>query len=158
MSRPYEITKTEAAVKRYLAAFESGSLPEDQCATRVRRYGGRLIELRDRHSDLNEQLSRDTVTVPTPGYLAQVRDHVRTVLKDGTEAGRKAAMHELIHEIQATGRAEIRPSSACPLQRTAHSRRTILPCLGCRFVHRTDGCPHMDQKWTSGESGQAHDR
>jgi len=70
--------------------------------------------VRDRHSDLNEQLSRDTVTVPTPGYLAQVRDHVRTVLKDGTEAGRKAALHELIHEIQGASRAEIRPIFRVP--------------------------------------------
>ena len=112
MSRPYEITKTEAAVKRYLAAFESGSLPEDQCATRVRRHGGRLIELRDRHSDLNEQLSHDTVTVPTPGYLAQVRDHVRTVLKDGTEAGRKAAL--LNSSTRSTSQVEIQPIFRVP--------------------------------------------
>ncbi|MHB8449081.1 MAG: recombinase family protein [Mycobacteriales bacterium] len=111
-----EITKTETAVERYLAAFETGSLPEDQCATRVRRHGVRLIELRDRRAELTEQLARDTLVIPTPAYLAQVREHVRAVLKTGSEAGRKAALQELIEEIQATSRAHIVPIFRVPAE------------------------------------------
>ncbi len=111
-----EITKTEAAVERYLAAFENGRLPEDQCATRVRRHGTRLVELRDRHTELTEQLSKDTLSVPSPAYLAKVRRHVQTVLRDGNEAGRKAALQELIHEIQASSRAHIQPIFRVPTE------------------------------------------
>src|SRR6266536_4222738 len=41
-----EIARAEAAIERYLDAFEAGSLPEDQCGQRVQRLGGKIAELR----------------------------------------------------------------------------------------------------------------
>src|SRR6266496_5164951 len=53
-----EIARAEAAIERYLDAFEAGSLPEDQCGQRVQRLGGKIAELRVRHDELRIALAR----------------------------------------------------------------------------------------------------
>ncbi|MHB8340043.1 MAG: recombinase zinc ribbon domain-containing protein [Mycobacteriales bacterium] len=45
-----ELTKSEGAVERYLAAFEAGTMSEEQCGPRLRRHGARLAEPRDRRA------------------------------------------------------------------------------------------------------------
>lgn len=43
-----EVAKCEAAVERYLLAFENGTMPEARCAERVNALGDRAAELRAR--------------------------------------------------------------------------------------------------------------
>jgi site-specific DNA recombinase len=52
-----EIDQAEAAIERYLAAFEAGTLPEAQCGKRLQALGAKIAELQARELELQQVLA-----------------------------------------------------------------------------------------------------
>jgi hypothetical protein len=60
----------DVALDRYLAAFETGKLPEDACAARIRGLHDRANQLRARHGTVTDALDRPP-RAPTATELDQ---------------------------------------------------------------------------------------
>src|SRR6266542_4135492 len=61
------IGKPEAAIERYLDAFEAGTLPEDICGQRVQDLSGWIAKLRFRQDELRQSLDAATsLQLPQP--------------------------------------------------------------------------------------------
>jgi site-specific DNA recombinase len=74
-----EIAKTEAAIDRYLTAFENGSMPETTCAPRVDALSRKTAELRSRRDELALLIDEAPTAVrPTREHLDALRDHIRS--------------------------------------------------------------------------------
>src|SRR6266498_5749321 len=78
-----EIARAEAAIERYLDAFEAGSLPEDQCGQRVQRLGGKIAELRVRHDELHMAVADVNLRPPSRQELADLAEQVRLAVQTG---------------------------------------------------------------------------
>ncbi len=111
-----DISKTEAAVERYLCAFESGALTEGVCGQRVQHHAHRLTDLRTRRAALQADLDSTTVAAPTAADLDQLRRRIREALDTGPDHARKTVLQELVHEIRVESRRCIRPTFRVPDQ------------------------------------------
>jgi len=60
-----ELDKTNAAIDRYLTAFENGSLDETTCGHRVQTHASKATQLRARRAELHDLLA-DPPPAPTP--------------------------------------------------------------------------------------------
>jgi site-specific DNA recombinase len=109
-----EITKAEAAVDRYLAAFESGDLPQEACGQRVRKLNVRLADLRNRQQDLTEQLAAENTTAPSAAQLKQLRKKIRDALDTGSAAAAKVVLQSLVQEVRVKDRGDITPYFRLP--------------------------------------------
>ena len=109
-----ELAKSEAAIERYLAAFERGALPESTCGERVRSLGARIVDLRSREADLNGQMEQHPQQAPTPIELAIVREMVLKALRSGSRAQAKVVLQNLVEEIRVDQRDAIHPSFRYP--------------------------------------------
>jgi site-specific DNA recombinase len=109
----HEMTKTGAAIDRYLAAFENGTLHPEDLADRLAQLRARSAQLRARRDELAEQVA----TVPTaPPALAlrQVADHIADIVASGSHSQRKALIEVLIAQIKITGPDRIVPVFRIP--------------------------------------------
>ena len=79
-----EIRKTEEASERYFCAFEAGSMPEAQCAPRLRALSEKIAELRCRKADLQQAMDREQLTQPTADDLASIHDKVQEAIETGS--------------------------------------------------------------------------
>ncbi len=110
-----EIDKTEAAIERYLGAFEAGTLPEAQCGRRVQALGAKIVELQARELELQQALAASAVEeLPTPADLAELASQVRQVVEHAPVAAKKTLAQQLVHEIHVTSRDDIRPIFRVP--------------------------------------------
>ncbi len=109
-----EISRAEAAIERYLDAFEAGSLPEDQCGQRVQRLGGKIAELRVRHDELHMAVADVNLRPPSRQELADLAEQVRVAVQTGPMPTRKKVVHALIHEIQVESCRKIVPVFRVP--------------------------------------------
>jgi site-specific DNA recombinase len=94
-----QITTTDAAIARYHAAFENGTMDDATAGPRIRELRQRLAQLTTRHADLEAQLDNQP-TMPPPGTLARIRDDLTEIMRSGIPAARKAAIEALIAEVQ----------------------------------------------------------
>jgi site-specific DNA recombinase len=79
-----QIGKAEAAIERYLDAFETGSLSEDICGQRVQDLGGKIAKLRVHQGELRQTLgAAASLRPPTRGELAELIQLVRTAMQTG---------------------------------------------------------------------------
>ena len=109
-----ELAKTEAAIERYLLAFEAGSLPEAVCGERVRHLGSKAAELRTRRAELEYAvLDAETPTIPRRA-LDKVRRRVSDTIATGAPEAKKALLQALIAEIRVEGRKAVRPFFRVP--------------------------------------------
>jgi hypothetical protein len=76
-----EISKTEAALARYMAAFEKGTISDESFAGRVRDLQAKATTLRHRRDQLATQPEDVDAPVPTIGQLRTVRDDLRTAFR-----------------------------------------------------------------------------
>ncbi|MBL0888488.1 recombinase family protein [Myceligenerans indicum] len=86
-----QITTTEAAIDRYLTAFENGTLDERTCGRRVNDLTVKLDQLKTRHDELR-QLCHDLPQLPSPTAIEQLRQDLAHVLRHGTPGQRKAVI------------------------------------------------------------------
>jgi site-specific DNA recombinase len=109
-----ELDKTNAAIDRYLTAFENGNLDEDTCGQRVQTHASKATQLRARRAELADLLAEPS-PAPTPADLGALRDHIRDVLQAGNRPQTKALLHTLIHDIRVTGRHHAIPYFYVPI-------------------------------------------
>ena len=110
-----ERLKTEGAIERYLVAFESGSLPEDQCGTRVRALGIRAAELLDRQAELKAVLDGMAAEPPTADEVAALREDIARAIEEGPITARKSLVQALVQEVRAEDRRRVVPVFRVPM-------------------------------------------
>ena len=104
-----ELRKTNAAIKRYLQAFEHQTLPEDICGARLRELRDQLGALQARKTQLKQALAAAHVAAPDPAMLAILRARVREAVISSEMPARKALLRTLVAEIRVEDRNTIRP-------------------------------------------------
>ncbi len=97
-----KITTTEAAVDRYLTAFENGTLDERTCGHRIQDLTLKLDQLRARQDELH-QLRNDLPALPSPKAIERLRRELADVLQHGTPGQRKAVIENHVAEIKIQG-------------------------------------------------------
>jgi site-specific DNA recombinase len=97
-----QITTTQAAIDRYLTAFENGTLDERACGHRVRDLTIKLDQLRTRCDELAEQAASPAVA-PSAQALQRPRDDLSAVFAHGTPGQRKAVIETHVAEIKIDG-------------------------------------------------------
>jgi site-specific DNA recombinase len=97
-----QIKTTEAAIDRYLTAFENGTLAERTCGSRVDDLTTKLDQLKIRQADLNE-LVHAQPKPPSTEEIEELRRTLAHILTQGTPGQRKAIIEEHVAEIKIQG-------------------------------------------------------
>jgi hypothetical protein len=135
-----DLVKTEEAIEPHLFAFETGSMPEATCRQRVQALAQKAAELSEHRADLNAE-SDMTDTGPTQEDIEPIRTRVTKTVKHEDAAAQKDLRAALVHDIQATGRNDIRPVFKIPRTTTATESR---PPHRQGFGSCMDRCPRQD--------------
>jgi site-specific DNA recombinase len=104
-----QIRKAESALDRYFRAFESGSMMETTCATRVQKLAAEIAGLNARRANLADEVSEAAPEVPDEEDLVELRDELLAALDAGDHAQRKALLQTLVAEIRVKDRSWIQP-------------------------------------------------
>jgi site-specific DNA recombinase len=104
-----KITKTESGLERYFRAFESGSLREDQCTSRIQTLTLELTELKGRRDELADDLDAEQPKVPEMEDLTALRQEIESALQEGSLPRRKAVLQRFIEEVRVMDRTHITP-------------------------------------------------
>ncbi len=125
---------TEDSIERYLAAFESRTMPEALCGERIRTLGVRVVELRERREDLEASLDADAVVLPTEQQIAAVRGKLREALEHGDRPARKRLLQSVVAEIRVYSRHKIQTYFRVPGTNDTPEGAVRAPCT--RVVSR----------------------
>jgi site-specific DNA recombinase len=111
------IAKNEAAIDRYLIAFENGSMPEATCAPRIQTLSRQTTELKHRRDELDLLIDETPPSMtPTAEHLNALADTIRKI-NSATEAA-PAAVQTLLQamtvKIDVAGRDNITPTFRIP--------------------------------------------
>ncbi|HET6479271.1 MAG TPA: recombinase family protein [Actinoplanes sp.] len=96
------ITGTQTAIDRYLAAFETGTLDDATCGTRITALTSQLDQLTDRRAQLTDLIATPPQPV-SPDTIEQIHQNLAEIMRTGTPGQRKAIMETHIAEIQFDG-------------------------------------------------------
>jgi len=129
-----DLARIGAAIDRYLAAFENGTLEPEDLAERLAQLKARSQQLRARRDELAGQLAA-LPAAPPPATLRQVADHIAGIVASGGHSQRKALIEVLIARIKITGPDRIVPVFRIP-QPPAADRPQVL--AGPATTHRAD--------------------
>jgi site-specific DNA recombinase len=111
-----EVRKTDAAIEKYLLAFEGGTLSETQLGPRVQALGAKMADLRRRREDLIAEGTPTAVQAPTDAELARLRGHVPEQIISGAVAAKKVLLQSLVDRVVVDGRDTITPWFRVPAQ------------------------------------------
>jgi site-specific DNA recombinase len=109
----HELARTGAALDRYLAAFENGTLDPEDLAGRLDQLKTRSRQLRTRRDELASQLT-DLPTPPPAATLRQVADHIDEIIGAGTCTQLKALIEALVADVKITGPGRVVPVFRIP--------------------------------------------
>jgi site-specific DNA recombinase len=109
-----DLAKTQAAIDRYLTAFEAGTMDPDICQPRLAELAERAKQLRTRAAELAADLDHPPAA-PSPVELRQVREYIRDILAHGTAQERKSLYEALIDHIEITSDDTIVPVYRVPM-------------------------------------------
>jgi len=104
-----ELAKTEAALERYMHAFEAGTLTADMFAERVRDLANKAKSLRARQAELADVAADASAPLPTLSEVEVLRDQLRDVALDGPGPVRKAVAQAFVHSLTVEARDKILP-------------------------------------------------
>jgi site-specific DNA recombinase len=104
-----ELAKTEAALERYMHAFEAGTLTADMFAERVRDLANKAKSLRARQAVLAEVAADAGAPLPTLSEVEVLRDQLRDVALHGPGPVRKAVAQAFVHSLTVEARDKILP-------------------------------------------------
>ncbi len=93
-----ELAKTNKAIDRYLAAFESGTLDDTLLAERLTQLRTKTTQLRTRHDELTMAME-DEPQVPESKTLDQVADAIGDIIRAGNHNQAKALIEALIDKV-----------------------------------------------------------
>jgi site-specific DNA recombinase len=102
-----------AAIDRYLAAFENGTLDPEDLAGRLAQLKNRSRQQAARRAVLAGQLA-SAPAMPPPAALRQVADHISEVIRAGSHNQRKALIEALVTQVKITGPGRIVPLFRIP--------------------------------------------
>jgi site-specific DNA recombinase len=105
-----QLKKTEAAIERYMHAFESGSITEDMFGTRVRDLGNKVRTLRSRHAELSEAAEEADRNPPTDAAIEALRQELEAEIKRGSDERRKAIAQAFVSDLVVEERDTIQPT------------------------------------------------
>ncbi len=105
-----QLRKTEAAIERYMHAFEAGTITEDMFGTRVRDLGHKARALQARHTKLIEAVEEADLNPPTAADIEALRRELEDQIQSGSEQRRKGIAHAFVKDLVVEGRDAIRPS------------------------------------------------
>ncbi|WP_209634722.1 recombinase family protein [Kibdelosporangium banguiense] len=108
-----DLFKTQAAIDRYLDAFENGKLDEDQLAGRVNKLNERHKQLRWRRDHLRDELDNQPV-MPDRSTLDEVHSHINSIFRAGNNNQRKAVIETLVAGIKILAPDRIVPVFRIP--------------------------------------------
>ena len=123
-----ELKKTEAAIERYMMAFEAGSITDDLFGPRVRDLSDNARALRARHEELIQIEESAAMDPPTQADLDSLRADLADELLHGSDARRKAVAQAFVHRLVVDGRDTIHPTfyvrDSLPPDMTGERRET----------------------------------
>ncbi|GAA4884649.1 recombinase family protein [Saccharopolyspora cebuensis] len=111
-----EMNKVNAAIDRYLSAFERGTLDEEMVADRLPALREQTKQLRARRDELAAALDEQP-TAPDATTLTEVADHINEIITDGTANQRKALIEALVPQVKITGPDRLVPVFRIPQPR-----------------------------------------
>jgi len=94
-----QIAATEAAIDRYLTAFENGTLDERTCGHRIGDLTTRLGQLKTHRDELNHLVDH-LPTTPSPQAIERLQRQLAHVLRHGTHGQKKAVIEAHVAEIK----------------------------------------------------------
>ena len=106
-----ELAKTEAALERYMHAFEAGTLTADMFAERVRDLGNKAKSLRARQAEIANVAADASAPLPTLDEVEFLRDQLRDIALHGPGPVRKAVAQAFVHSLTVEARTRSRRSS-----------------------------------------------
>ncbi len=111
-----ELNKVNAAIDRYLSAFERGTLDEEMVADRLPALREQTKQLRARRTELAAAIDEQP-TAPDITTLTEVADHINEIITDGTANQRKALIEALVPQVKITGPDRLVPVFRIPQPR-----------------------------------------
>ncbi len=108
-----ELARTGAAIDRYLAAFENGTLDPEDLAGRLAQLKARSRQLIARRDELANQLDAEPA-MPSATTLREVTEHIDQVIGSGSHNQRKALIEALVAQVKITGPGRIVPVFRIP--------------------------------------------
>jgi site-specific DNA recombinase len=103
----HEIRRTERALERYYAAFETGDLESARFNERVSALDARLAALNEQDAELGRTLATQAHTAPDAAALAAVADELERTIAEADPKQAKALLRLLIKELKVNARSEI---------------------------------------------------
>jgi site-specific DNA recombinase len=104
-----ELAKTEAALERYMHAFEAGTLTADMFAERVRDLASKAKSLRACQAEIANVAADASAPLPTLAEVEVLRDQLRDVALHGPGPVRKAVAQAFVHSLTVEARDKILP-------------------------------------------------
>ena len=105
-----DLVKTEAAVERYMAAFEAGTLPDDVFGMRVRDLGAKAKTLAARRAELTHSDTLAAGGLPSDADIAAVAEHLRHVAHHAPDDIRKAVTQAFVADLRVEQARRVKPT------------------------------------------------
>jgi site-specific DNA recombinase len=121
-----ELTKTGAAIDRYLAAFERGTMGEELVADRLVELRTQTKQLRTRHDELTLALA-DEPTTPEEATLIEIANCITEIINTGSHNTRKGLVEALVASVTVTGPDRLRPVFRIPDTTNHNEAASALP-------------------------------
>jgi site-specific DNA recombinase len=96
-----QIKTKNAAIDRYHAAFEAGTMDDDTCGPRLKALRHEIEQLKGRRDEITDTIDAEPAAPPA-ATIDAIRTYLGHVIADGTSAERKAAIEALIAEVRIT--------------------------------------------------------
>ena len=120
-----QIKAKEAAIERYHAAFENGTMDDTTAGPRLKTLRGESEQLKARAEEITDTIDAEP-SGPPQGTIERLQTYLNDTVTSGTPAERKAAIEALIAEIRITEQGVIPviriPAHAHPSRWRRHSR------------------------------------
>ena len=108
-----ELNTVNAAIDRYLSAFERGTLDEEMVADRLPALREQTKQLRARRAELAGAIDEQP-TAPDLTTLTDVANHINEIITEGTANQRKALIEALVPQVKITGPDRLLPVFRIP--------------------------------------------
>jgi site-specific DNA recombinase len=113
-----QLRETIATLDRYLHAFESASMPAEQCAPRVAELSARRDELTAHRDRLAKELETTVPELPTEDELAALCAAILRAIENGTPEEKKQLIDELVDHVDIAPERTATPYFRVPDMRT----------------------------------------
>ena len=105
-----ELKKTEAAIERYILAFEAGTVSDEMFGPRVRDLGDRARTLKSRRDELTEAAQVATMDPPAQADLDALHAELEDLIASGSDTRRKAVAQAFVHRLVVQAPGIIQPT------------------------------------------------